>query len=202
LKAEFKGLPVIALGGSMGGCVAARLGERLGANLSGLILAAPMLSLNALKKKCINSVLLPFSPMVSKIFPTIRVGQKEPHVCKEMNEHFINDPLNESSSIRARVADQCLLAVSDTRENAHNVVCPVLIFHSANDSMCDPEGSEMFLETISSVDKILHLFPADKYKYLWHDILSEAGNKDLKVIAVEWLLQHFPEVAATKIVVD
>eukprot|EP01063_Lacrimia_lanifica_P018666 TRINITY_DN25577_c0_g1_i1.p1 TRINITY_DN25577_c0_g1~~TRINITY_DN25577_c0_g1_i1.p1 ORF type:complete len:361 (+),score=126.15 TRINITY_DN25577_c0_g1_i1:97-1083(+) len=180
------GLPVCLLGGSMGGCVATRvLQEDSEFTYAAAVLIAPMLSVERLKQKPVNKVLLPFVACLASCLPRLRLGQKESHVNKDQADAFQNDPLTESGSgTRALVAQQCLLAVDDARRRFDAVTAPILTVHSENDTMTDPDGSRLLVAGVASKDATLH---QPEEPHFWHCYVAEPGGDRLLEHVVAWL---------------
>lgn len=95
IQAKFPDLPIHVVGLSMGGCMAARLIEVDDFAYAGCILMAPMLSLDQIKAKPLNKVMLPLAGFMSRVAPKLRLAAKQPHPVKEMRDLFDNDPLTE-----------------------------------------------------------------------------------------------------------
>ncbi len=182
---RYPNLPLFIMGASMGGCIATRVLEDDPFEYRGAVLLAPMLSLETIKKKAVNKILLPFSSLASAIIPKVRLAQKEKHVEPKMQEAFKADPLNEKdASIRCRVARECLNAVETAREHFSKVSSSLLIFHSVNDTMVDPNGSQDLHDGASTEDKTLQM---RKDPYLWHALLEEPGSEELIPLICSWV---------------
>ncbi|CAK9045948.1 Monoglyceride lipase (MGL) (Monoacylglycerol lipase) (MAGL), partial [Durusdinium trenchii] len=170
------GLPIFLLGLSMGGCLAVRVNQDdADFSYAGTVLLAPMLSLEQLKSKLINRLLLPLSDVASKLVPQARLAQKEQHPIAAMHEHFTSDPITESNAfVRVRVANQCLAAIENAQAKIAEVRSPILAFHAKFDTMCDVEGSRFCVEHASSKDKTFHEIPSE---HMWHNLVNEPGNE-------------------------
>lgn len=108
-NAKKKKEKLYVLGISMGGNIAAHVAVRLGKELDGLVLGSPMVSVEKLKKKCINAILLPISGCVSKCWPTLAVGAKAKNTMyPDMAKHREEDPLSYLGMIRARFATEMI----------------------------------------------------------------------------------------------
>lgn len=183
--------PVFMLGVSYGGCAAVRVvqeEEAAGAAgataIAGVVLLSPMLSLEKVKTRPVNKFLLPVSQLLSQLIPTWRLAQPEPHPHAEMQAHYESDPANEVGDSRVRVATECLAAVDAARENVADVKCPLLVFHSKNDLLTDPEGSQWFVEHAASEDKQLRLL---EDPYTFHQLMHEPSNLAIKDEVLSWL---------------
>ena len=59
---------------------------------------------------------------------------------------------------------------------------PFLVFHSENDTMCDPDGSKQLYLRAKSVDKTLRLV-----NHMWHVLVKERGNEHILNDIIEWI---------------
>ena len=59
---------------------------------------------------------------------------------------------------------------------------PVLVMHGSDDAMTSSEGSEVFLEAVSSRDKALKI-----YKGLYHEIFNEPERLEVLGDLGAWL---------------
>ena len=186
---EEKGTNLFVLGVSMGGCVAAIAAEELDnsqSRLTGLVLVAPMLSLERVKKKPINRILLPLSGCISSCWPTLAVGSKaENEFFPEIKAENDSDELNYHGKVRARVVTEFFSAVDRAVESAPRIECPRLLLHSKIDTMTDPEGSQLFYDQ-SKDDGKKRLVWCEEYGH-WHGLTKEPGNLRLAKIVSDWM---------------
>ena len=190
-KTKEKGGKVYILGLSMGGCIVAHVAEQLctsGEDLDGIVLAAPMLSLERVKNKPANKILLPLSGCVSACWPSLPVGSKSTNpFYPEIKAEHDADPLNYGGRVRARMATEFFWAVDKAIEDAHMIRCPHLLLHSEKDTLTDPEGSQLFYDST----------PEDTNKKLrwvthlgfWHGLSKEPNHEKNAEMIVEWLAE-------------
>jgi lysophospholipase len=62
---------------------------------------------------------------------------------------------------------------------------PILIMHGTADRLCDPEGSQVLYERVSSKDKTLKL-----YDGFYHEIFNEPGREQVFADMETWLATH------------
>eukprot|EP00511_Aplanochytrium_stocchinoi_P004249 CAMPEP_0204823798 /NCGR_PEP_ID=MMETSP1346-20131115/1865_1 /ASSEMBLY_ACC=CAM_ASM_000771 /TAXON_ID=215587 /ORGANISM="Aplanochytrium stocchinoi, Strain GSBS06" /LENGTH=341 /DNA_ID=CAMNT_0051950593 /DNA_START=62 /DNA_END=1087 /DNA_ORIENTATION=+ len=149
---QFQG-PIFLIGPSLGGCIAARVVQELDF-IDGCILLAPMLSLEQLKQDRMNQLLLPIAGCLQSIAPTLRLASEaENNMFPQESEYLRNDILCDHTTVRLRVGWECLIGVENARNAVEKITCPILIFHSSNDTMVDPEGSEFFFNNCNSTEK-------------------------------------------------
>uniref|UniRef100_A0A7R9YFC4 Serine aminopeptidase S33 domain-containing protein n=1 Tax=Pinguiococcus pyrenoidosus TaxID=172671 RepID=A0A7R9YFC4_9STRA len=185
---EAAGIPVILLGASFGGCVAAHVAARRGSRLHGTVLLCPMLSVEGIKKQPLNRILLPLVDYLSRWFPTMAIGSKaESTTFPELHRNLQMDPLTYDGPFRARTASENLRAMDEAMDQAELVQAPILMVHSYADTMCEPEGSQKFLSFVSSRDKTIDLLDdVDGYKF-WHALTHEPGNKIIAERVCRWI---------------
>ena len=71
----FAGLPVFVVGVSLGGCIAVHAAERDPSLFRGVILLAPMLSIDAMAKRGVNRLLVAVAGALSALVPTLPVAR-------------------------------------------------------------------------------------------------------------------------------
>lgn len=179
------GVPFYVMGASFGGCISTYLAQRLGDELDGLVLVAPMLSVERIKAQPVNSILLPLVDCFSACWPTLPAGGKAPNTKYPIiDEYLKRDPLTYKGRVRARVASECLKACDDVLEGAGRITMPLLILHSVNDTMTDPEGSDRLFDAASSAKKeIDRLEGLD----LWHTLTHEPDYLEVIARAIAWM---------------
>lgn len=186
-------LPLFCLGISLGGAAVARALE-LGCNsgafgsseLAGAILLAPALGLDSQKKKCLNSLLLPFAGILSALIPRVRFFPP-PRNAKYsyINQLGAFDPLMYRDRLCVRAVVELLHSIPRIHAEASriNSEIPVLICHSVDDQLCDPCGSDQFYHELPTVDKHFWLIHG-----MWHYLTKEPGSQDLLQHILQWSL--------------
>ena len=114
-------------GSSLGGAIAARVSQQLGSSVDGVIIVAPALNVDKIKRQCKNKILLPLVTCISACHPTLALGDVAPnkkYPVSDMNE--LNDPLRYHGKLRARVADEMLKAIDEIAAAAPTVTAPIL----------------------------------------------------------------------------
>ena len=178
------------MGESLGGGIVARVAERLGNELAGVVLVAAMLSIEQVKAKPINRVLAPLSGMIASVVPQIPVAPKakiKPGL-EWITEELDQDPLAYRGLVRAGMGAEVLVEVDKTMEMAPQLTAPVLLIHNTLDTMTDPEGSKQFSEHIRAANAdadctlVLREFPT-----MWHALCIEPGQQEVAGIVLDWL---------------
>ncbi|KDD74778.1 hypothetical protein H632_c1079p0 [Helicosporidium sp. ATCC 50920] len=184
----FANLPVFASGISMGGCVALRCALASPELFRGLMLLAPMLSLDNVSRRGLNAYMAPLAALLSQLAPsaavvaTDRAGTGSDEYLDEL---WAQDPLVSHMRTRVRNAHEYLLAVRGLEERLAEQRLPMLLFHSRNDSMCDCAGSERLLEQAAAQDKKLVWVD-----HMWHVLVKEAGNESVCDEVARWIAQR------------
>ncbi len=95
---------------------------------------------------------------------------------------YDNDPLNYRGPIRARLGIEFVQATEDARKNFAKFAAPVLVFHSEQDRLTDPQGSRDFANIAASPDKQLVLFNKSR-----HEILNDVESEEAKRLVLDWI---------------
>eukprot|EP00242_Pyramimonas_sp_CCMP2087_P006857 CAMPEP_0198218088 /NCGR_PEP_ID=MMETSP1445-20131203/67289_1 /TAXON_ID=36898 /ORGANISM="Pyramimonas sp., Strain CCMP2087" /LENGTH=316 /DNA_ID=CAMNT_0043894979 /DNA_START=174 /DNA_END=1121 /DNA_ORIENTATION=- len=179
---HFAGLPIFLGGISMGGCVVAQVLHQRGDLFAGGVLLAPMLSLEKISKQLVNRVLKPFSKLLSVVVPTWGLVKVERNVMFPLvQEDLDKDPLIYHGWTRVRSATEYVQSSEETVQAMPDMTFPFIVFHSRNDTMTDPEGSQMLYDRSKSADKTLHLLDS-----MWHGLTREVGNESVREQILEW----------------
>lgn len=182
-----KNTKIFVVGMSMGGCIVAGVGQRMGDGIDGIVLLAPMLSVKQVKAKPINKVLLPFVNVLSRVVPLLPAGSKSKNTFfPDMAAAFELDPLTYTGKVRVLMARECIDAVDRTMANAAKLTAPCFIFHSKQDTMTDPEGSQEFFDKLQQQSKRLKLLDNG----MWHCLTREPGNEEVVQEMIHWLCEQ------------
>ncbi|CAD98449.1 hypothetical protein [Cryptosporidium parvum Iowa II] len=218
------GEKIIICGISMGGAIALRLAEYIGQicqedNLDGfqdksivkclrsrlvcIVLLSPMLSLESIKKKTINKIMLPLLPIASYLFPNLQIGSRINNpVCEYITSFSKCDPLYYSKRVKALMCKSLLNYTDAVRDNLnyYPIDVPLLICHCVHDILTDFEGSEstisyfnqsinqiqQFESTESNIESEFVLWPIT-CKKMSHILTREIGFQDLIEKILEWV---------------
>lgn len=179
-------VPVIALGHSMGGLIAARAAMRIQDRLGGLVLSGPALQIPT----DLSPLRLKLSLAISRLVPFIKAPGKgidglsrDPMV----RQRLIEDELGVKQPLKLGIARQLLLLSTDTLNRAAELTLPMLVMHGAADTITLPAGSEEFVRNASSPDKDFVRWPGDL-----HEIFNELDQDAVIAKLVDWLNIRFP----------
>tara|TARA_B100001142_G_scaffold33717_1_gene29900 strand:- start:1283 stop:2617 length:1335 start_codon:yes stop_codon:yes gene_type:complete len=180
-------LPTFLLGMSMGGFVVVNAAIEDENLADGVVLLAPMLSLDRLASRGINKVLLPLVTMISVFLPTLPVAEtakniKFPHSQLEVEMDDLTYPSGVTRT-RCRVAAEYYIGTKRTQTLMHKMKIPFITFHGKDDQMTDPASSEMLYDRASSSDKTLQWV-----ENVFHDLMHEKPtSNDIIAAIVNWL---------------
>ena len=163
------GLPIFWLGTSMGGAVAARAAQMRPRCMSGLVMIAPMISLEKVAEKSVfgpirNRHLKPVAGFLSWLLPALPLIKKSDSVlAQQLDDEFRADVTNYTGSVRVRVAYHFDLACREFLRKGgpqalERIECPALLaLHANADTMTEPHGSISLFERASCDRKTLVL---------------------------------------------
>ena len=178
-----KGTPLILLGHSMGGLVAALYVAKAIRNVDALVLSSPALDpgLNAFQKFLLG--------ILPKIAPNLRVGNglnvslisHDPAVVEDYrNDHLIHDRI--SVRLGRFIAD----AGVEVRAAAAAWKVPTLLLYAGADALVNPKGSREFSASASSAVVTTRCFDA-----LYHEIFNELDAEPVFAELKAWLAARY-----------
>ena len=188
-RAAYDGVPIFALGQSMGAAIALLTAERCASSLdnafAGICLCSPALRFEDLKKKPSNMVLLPLLDILSTVAPWLRVGSGEPHPMKEVKEEMdaLSEEMFDMGNLRARFCAEALRAGERGLADAQLLAgVPLLLLHDPADKFTDPSGSAMLHAALPSSSRLIAA--------VGHDIVSHDTSGALKATVVAHFEKH------------
>ncbi len=178
-------LPVVLIGHSMGGLIAARYALAFRADLAALVTSGAAF--------IIDEGVSPPAKIAARIIARIVPKAPVPRggdgdvlsYDPAIGEAFGNDPLNYHGKTRMRTAVEMTTAGADALKRASTLRLPFLAMHGADDTLTSPRGTELFYEGASSTDKTLKLWP-----HMKHEIFNEADGQAVIDFMVDWLDAH------------
>ena len=183
-KASYPDLPLFLFGHSMGGGIVTLFTIERNPDVKGVLLSGPSVKVS----DDISPFLQKISGVISAILPKLPVIKlestdisKDPQVVKAYDE----DPLNYRGGILARTGSEFLNATKTITARSHVIDLPILIMHGDSDKLADKSGSEMLYANVSSTDKTLKI-----YAGLYHEILNEPEQDQVKADIINWLNAH------------
>ncbi|NQV41972.1 MAG: alpha/beta hydrolase [Candidatus Marinimicrobia bacterium] len=177
-------LPLFLFGHSMGGGIVTLFTIERNPDVKGVLLSGPSVKVS----DDISPFLQKISGVISAILPKLPVVKldssdisKDPEVVNAYDE----DPLNYRGGVLARTGSELLKATKTITARSQVIDLPILIMHGDTDKLSDVSGSEMLYANVSSTDKTLKI-----YKGLYHEILNEPEQDQVKADIINWLNTH------------
>lgn len=182
------GVPLIVLGHSMGGLVAAQYAAAHPASIDALVLSSPALGTRA---SALQKLLLRTLP---RLAPDLRVGNglqtrwlsHDP----EVERAYRADPLVHDR-ISARLAGVITGGGRQVLAQAPRWKVPTLLIYAGRDRLVDPAGSRAFAAAAPA-----RLVTSCCFEELYHEIFNEQDAQPVFDCLRRWLDQRAPAVAA------
>ncbi len=175
--------PLILLGHSMGGLIAARFVSLKGAEIEGLVLSSPALKTrNTPFKKFLIDTFYKFAPNTR--FKN-RLDAKFLSHDPEVGREFMGDPLCHDR-ISARLARFIESAGEPTIAQAKTWHIPTLLMYAGDDRFVDPDGSRRF-----AADAPPRVVTAIAFDGAYHELFNEPDPSPALEALKSWLDSRF-----------
>lgn len=178
-----RGLPLIVLGHSMGGLVAARLVALRLRPLDGLILSSPAFDtgVGAFRKWLIS--------VAMELAPNLRTSNGvKPHLLSHdpaVVARYVGDPLVHKY-ISIRLADFLVHTGAKVIARAAKWETPTLLLYAGDDRVLNPEGSRQFAAAAPP-----GVVTSERFDGLYHEIFNESSADPVYASLQRWLDQRF-----------
>jgi alpha-beta hydrolase superfamily lysophospholipase len=177
------GVPLVLLGHSMGGLIAASYVSRTPQVVDGLVLSSPLL---ATRLSPVQKLLLAIVP---RLAPNLAVSNgvdvnflsHDPEVVQA----YRRDPLVHDR-ISGRLARFLAEEAVDVRANAARWKVPTLLLYAGDDRIVDPQGSRAFAAAAPA-----NLVNSRCFDGLYHEIFNERDAEPVYEALKEWLDARF-----------
>lgn len=177
------GVPLVLLGHSLGGLVAAGFVARTLRAVDGLVLSSPAL---ATRMSPVQRMLM---AVVPRIAPNLTVGNGlDPQFLshdRKIVQAYLNDP-RVHDRISGRLAQFIVEEGALVRTRAPSWNVPTLLMYAGDDQLVDPLGSEMFAATAP-----LRMVHTQRFDGLYHEIFNEAEAQPVYDRLRHWLDERF-----------
>ncbi len=183
-KTSYQDLPLFLFGHSMGGGIVALFTIERNPEVEGILLSGPSVKVS----DDISPFLQKISGVISAILPKLPVVKLESAGISrdpEVVAAYDTDPLNYRGGVPARTGAELLKATKTITARSRVIDLPILILHGSADKISDVSGSEMLYTNVSSSDKTLKI-----YEGLYHEILNEPEQDEVKTDMINWLNAH------------
>ena len=182
-RKRYAGVPLVLLGHSMGGLVAACFAARGLLPVDGLVLSSPAL---ATRLTPVQKLLM---AVVPRIAPNLAVGNGlDP-------QYLSHDPqvvaaYRADPRVHDRITGRLARFIADEGEKvlaaAPKWSVPTLLLYAGDDRLVDPEGSRRFAASAPAALVTTQCFPE-----LWHEIFNEKDSEPVFSALRQWLDAHF-----------
>jgi alpha-beta hydrolase superfamily lysophospholipase len=187
-KLQGQPLPVFVMGHSLGGLVTASSVARDPTHVTGVIItSAPLfLDFGAFTRLRVN--------VMAALAPTMgatsidRTGITRIAEESEAAEH---DPMIHHGKVPMLLAATALTTAHGNRKRYRNWNVPTLLLHGTADTITDPKESVKFHDSISSLDKTLHLVEGG-----YHELLNDVERDQTLQTLMAWLERRVPPRSA------
>jgi acylglycerol lipase len=184
-KAEHADRPLFVLGHSMGGLVAARYAMRHQAELAGLVLMSPALSLPNVPSRVEQQMLR----LMARVAPETEIPRQGPtgrlSTDLAVDAGFLEDPLCYNGRPKAGFAIEIFDAGNDARSRLRELTVPMLAMHGEDDEVIPIAGSHQLNKQASSPDRTLITWPG-----LRHELFNEVDRAEVINVVLSWLNAH------------
>ncbi|MGE5389838.1 MAG: lysophospholipase [Deltaproteobacteria bacterium] len=179
-------LPLIMLGHSMGGAIAARYALEHPADIDALILSAAGIK----PKRAVPGWQDRLARFLSRVAPAATFPNglsaddlsHDPQVVKD----YVDDPLVHNK-ITARWYTEMLNNSQQVLSRAPELAMPLLVIHGEGDRIVDISGSEQIFKAAGTADKQYKTFPG-----LYHETMNEkqADREEVLNVIASWIIAY------------
>jgi alpha-beta hydrolase superfamily lysophospholipase len=183
-QSAYPGLPLVLLGHSLGGLVAASLVARKLRPVDALVLSSPALDpgLSGFQKLLLR---------IAALLPELRLpnGINANHISHDsaVVQAYRDDPLNHAM-VSGRLALFLAREGAQVQAAAPQWSVPTLLLYAGQDHLVRPQASRDFAQAVPPAQLQAHCFEA-----LYHEVFNEVDPQPVFDALQAWLVQRYPE---------
>jgi alpha-beta hydrolase superfamily lysophospholipase len=174
-------LPVILLGHSMGGLIAASFLLQEQDAFQACVLSGPAFRTDEEPPPIVMAIVR----LLAAVVPTVPLLGLDPAGVSrdpEVVRAYVADPLVHHGKLTARLIAEMSKAMKIALARAQTIRLPLLILHGEDDVLTSPAGSVEYCERVSSADTTIKLYPA-----LYHEVFNEPEHQQVLEDMSSWL---------------
>jgi alpha-beta hydrolase superfamily lysophospholipase len=178
---ENKNAKVFMIGHSMGSTIAIDYALEHQSGLQGLIISGTTLKAGS----SINKASILMARILSVLMPKMGVTALDSNGIsrdKAVVTAYINDPLNYTGKLSARVGAELLKTMAMLQSRLSEITLPLLIMQGTHDRISDPSSSKLLFDGVSSKDKTMKL-----YEGFYHEIFNDPERLQVFSDMEAWL---------------
>ena len=178
---EHPHLPVVLIGHSMGGLIAARAVLDAQTDYQGLILTGPLLGV-PIPPPAWQAWLL---RALSALFPTAKALEIDASAVSRdqaVVDAYVADPLVHHDNVPARTVVSLFDEASAVLGCASQVSLPTLLLHGEEDQLTSVAASRQFIDELSAADKQITVYPG-----MYHELFNEPEKDDIIRTCLDWI---------------
>ena len=181
IASEHPELPIVLIGHSMGGLIAARAVLDSQSDFQALILTGPLLGVPTPPPAWQTWLLRALSALI----PTAKALEIDASAVSRdqaVVDDYVADPLVHHESIPARTVVSLFDEASAVLERAPEISLPTLLLHGEEDQLTSVAASRQFMSQLSAADKHITVYPG-----LYHELFNEPEKDEIIRTCLEWI---------------
>ncbi|MEC8634045.1 MAG: lysophospholipase [Pseudomonadota bacterium] len=181
IASEHPDLPVVLIGHSMGGLIAARAVLDAPPDYQTLILTGPLLGVPAPPPAWQTWLLR----TLSALFPSAKamdINASAVSRDQAVVDDYVADPLVHHENIPARPVVSLFDEARAVLGRASEISLPTLLLHGEEDQLTSVSASRQFMADLSATDKHIMVYPD-----MYHELFNEPEREDIICTCLDWI---------------
>ena len=181
IASEHPDLPVVLIGHSMGGLIAARTVLDAATDYQTLILTGPLLGVPKPPPAWQTWLLR----TLSALFPAAKALEIDASAVSRdqaVVDDYVADPLVHHENIPARTVVSLFDEASAVLGRASKISLPTLLLHGEEDVLTSVPASRQFMADLSATDKHITVYPG-----MYHELFNEPEKEDIIRTCLDWI---------------